>query len=253
MKLNNFKNVTSLFMLLVFSSLVNSAPVLIPTSVALHSATSAEELRDAVSKNFSGGIGVFEVSTSIDVVTFNGTPEGVVFESSASTSVDLSATSVTVSGSADGGRYFRLPDARETVLGGVATALVSFSLVSPGAIDFQWATNGGTEGAGGRVSIVNSAGTSFLFCTYTCYNDNPRNSPATLRGDAGSIFLNNGDYTLSVITGSFHAGPGVDVSGVSSLSLTGLSIVPVPAAVWLFSSGLIGLLCVRKKSKNNMS
>ena len=63
----------------------------------------------------------------------------------------------------------------------------------------------------------------------------------------------NATATLSPVALGFSGTPGSALSGGSfdgmSLSMEFVSTVPVPAAVWLFGSGLIGLLGVARKRR----
>jgi hypothetical protein len=57
--------------------------------------------------------------------------------------------------------------------------------------------------------------------------------------DAGTSLLISGSYTDS----------NFDDATISSSTLASVSAVPVPAAVWLFGSGLLGLIGVSRKRK----
>jgi hypothetical protein len=80
--------------------------------------------------------------------------------------------------------------------------------------------------------------------------DNPNFSPPTLfdfSGPKGTAKLNAGTYYLSIFSGFGHQGVPYNLS-ISP------SAVPVPAAVWLFGSALMGLVGVTtRKSQRTIA
>ena len=67
----------------------------------------------------------------------------------------------------------------------------------------------------------------------------------------GLSFIDDGIAGSPQIDGPF---PGmqvsIDIGSGNSLTVLSVSAVPVPAAVWLFGSGLIGLVCVAKRKRS---
>ena len=69
----------------------------------------------------------------------------------------------------------------------------------------------------------------------------------TIPGTWDSLWYitDNGDGTASVVDGPRFFGP--EIPYIIEGTLT--STVPLPAAVWLFGSGLTGLICVARRKK----
>lgn len=77
--------------------------------------------------------------------------------------------------------------------------------------------------------------------------------------DYREILFNNGDAANSVITVGFMEGgaisslsamlPDFDTTGATSYSVTQSSATPIPGAVWLLGSGLVGLVGLRKRQR----
>lgn len=66
-----------------------------------------------------------------------------------------------------------------------------------------------------------------------------------------SLWLGSGTYIFSTHTFAFANGSadGLLASVGSSTSIIGVSIVPIPAAAWLFGSGLLGLVGIARRKK----
>ncbi len=62
--------------------------------------------------------------------------------------------------------------------------------------------------------------------------------------DFSSLWVFNSSYDYFAVTSGTH---NLDFSSPGEFEIDGLAAVPVPAAVWLFGSGLIGLIGIRKK------
>ena len=73
----------------------------------------------------------------------------------------------------------------------------------------------------------------------------------SIYGEAGSSVLAfSFDFTSEIATSLIVSGSYTDANFLdASISTTNLAAVPVPAAVWLFGSGLIGLAAVAKRRK----
>ena len=163
-------------------------------------------------------------------------------------------------------------DAGTSGLTGVWSGTYSFAMFSPG---------GGPVGAptapqswtwdfdAGTVSIVNT--TTFYASVWTAHDTTfADNGDGTYGGTAGSANMlfdwsvntnipveavwdvtDNGDGTATVgsvstvILGSSPAFPGFHPTFTG-----GLNAVPVPAAVWLFGSGLLGLVGVARRRRS---
>ncbi len=73
------------------------------------------------------------------------------------------------------------------------------------------------------------------------------NLPAIFGGQDGSFGVTSTTPFSSIEFGSVNEHLGNEVFGIDNVSFQ-TSAVPVPAAVWLFGSGLIGLIGMRKKT-----
>jgi len=101
--------------------------------------------------------------------------------------------------------------------------------------------NNGVQDAGEFLADISSATPyssiledNYYFSYYGISNPDPQ-GPAPLAATSGSLGL-DGSTPFSGIRGYFDIGSG------NSMHVTSVSSVPVPAAVWLFGSGLIGLV-----------
>jgi hypothetical protein len=143
----------------------------------------------------------------------------------------------------------------------------------------KWALNNGTLGAQDTVNVVNgSAVTGSLPGTVTFANTNGSNDyshaitfgnnfsfQVVLDGDAVNT-PNNGTFastfSLSLYQDALGATPlktsdgilfSLNVNGDGTKTYTtfdsGTSVTPIPAAAWLFGSGLMGLVGIRRRKK----
>ena len=67
-----------------------------------------------------------------------------------------------------------------------------------------------------------------------------------------TVDLSNGEYTLVVnawLDGIWLTAPGATDTGNHEFSVAGLEAVPIPGAVWLLGSGLVGLAGLRRRNK----
>lgn len=90
------------------------------------------------------------------------------------------------------------------------------------------------------------------------YTDTSTNSTVNLYGSISSIVFDSVVQGFKVVA-LFGSGDIIDVAasltpgGGESISLTAnVSAVPVPAAVWLFGSGIMGLVTIAKRKKTSM-
>ncbi len=108
---------------------------------------------------------------------------------------------------------------------------VSFSLTSTGLFDSGQGYFSGTFDAG---SLLSGSFTNLYVLSL---------------GDANGQFLGDLNYTGGSLKGNLTAGRiegTFDSAGIVA-KLGSVTVVPVPAAVWLFGSGLIGLIGVARR------
>lgn len=241
---SNLKKCSSLLIaLFVLSAPAYAAPIFTPTGISLQSSVSRPNASDAASNTLYDGIGSYQANSNIELDEIRGP-----FTVNASTSAIFSASGLVVSGRTDSGRYFQQPNGFEASYGGGSSATISFTLTEISTMSFQWVGSGQFSDIGSTSSIQNTAGDIFLSCGLggQCFDDlftfgfGPNGTPNSL-GNSGSFILDSGDYTLSLDAFGYQVGPGVFAGGSGTLSISGFTVVPVPAAVWLFGSGLIGL------------
>lgn len=73
----------------------------------------------------------------------------------------------------------------------------------------------------------------------------------TLSGAAIAELNNDGSFLLGITrnySDGFFGGDAIEFGGGATLHLEGVSAVPVPAAFWLFASGIAGLVVSRRRS-----
>lgn len=81
----------------------------------------------------------------------------------------------------------------------------------------------------------------------TPYSDSLQTLPANEQGPAPMAATSN---SLGFTDGPFIGTQGFfDIGSGNSLHITSVSAVPVPAAVWLFGSGLLGLMAIARRKK----
>lgn len=76
---------------------------------------------------------------------------------------------------------------------------------------------------------------------YTFFPDFTLQGPAPMAATSNSIGLTEGPFAGLVVL--------IDIGSGNSMTVTSISTIPVPAAVWLFGSGLIGLIGVARRKK----
>jgi len=64
-----------------------------------------------------------------------------------------------------------------------------------------------------------------------------------------SDVLINNEEGVHAGDGVWHLGPNVEIATTTSTSFATATLVPLPAAVWLFGSGLLGLIGVARRKK----
>jgi hypothetical protein len=129
-------------------------------------------------------------------------------------------------------------------IGHAATFSETFSANAGSVLSLEvWADNTAAVVIDG-LTVFNANFTSDAYCA-----DGPIGCEAGEPGIINYIFQDAGEHTLSIDVyqgGSFDAPPGNPFGLLYTGSLTA---VPIPAAVWLFGSGLLGLIgMARRKS-----
>jgi len=136
-------------------------------------------------------------------------------------------------------------------------SLGSPTLYDTSAVDITLLLIGNSYVHSGTVSLfggTSTFSTSFFIDStsdnlvgYTGYNS------VTASPEAGGSPTTLGIYalTISLADGGTFSGVQLDIGGYSAVpSMVGVTtVVPVPAAVWLFGSGLIGLVGVARRKK----
>lgn len=251
MKLNNFKK-TCICILFLLSPFAKAA-MLYPSAMTLTSNVYGGGAAKNVSDTFNGDIGTYQVSASLVIQQDFGEPITAI----SSTSATISQTGLSISASSPYGTYldFDYPNPDQPY-GGYTDTTMSFFLNETSSLDFQWIGVGIYSDSGSTGEIRNAAGDIIISCAAQCWDATPYTGNALpLPSDMGSLLLDSGDYSLVVKSFVYQAGPGIWRGGSGSFSLEGTTVVPVPAAVWLFSSGLIGLSTLalgrRKKTINS--
>jgi hypothetical protein len=122
---------------------------------------------------------------------------------------------------------------------------LSLSSVDPLSAEEYWPA-GWTDGLGGAISYNDSAGTIENFDGY--------NFNLPIAPDSGGILLGTIDFVTLTPVADGEAdvwvhyrtgqGPVLDSYGPD------VAAVPIPAAIWLLGSGLLGLIGVRRHRKN---
>ena len=96
----------------------------------------------------------------------------------------------------------------------------------------------------------NARGIAFCWNPSSCVNDIFEGATATLNmGSSEYDFMQRliDSHYLIINSGSFTATDTLGLSGEIIVNAYGQSLVPVPPAIWLFGSGLLGLIGVAKR------
>jgi len=108
-----------------------------------------------------------------------------------------------------------------------------------------------TAASGGDYALVNRGAQGFYSGTGTStWGDNVYgiNMSATIGNNLGFYFINPISLTESTVS-QFAGSWSLSTAGI--LSYASVSAVPVPAAVWLFGSGLLGLAGIARRRKQS--
>ncbi len=149
---------------------------------------------------------------------------------------------------------------------GTDGGIILGQIQSVGEIDLPWDYFGNTGGhlTTSPVTLVNDLDATKEL-DFTGWNMDWNNYFISLGGDAANFAVDTGLATITCATSACANGesfildysahiPLGDSSGFGGIAYTlhlegAISAVPVPAAVWLFGSGLLGLLGVIKRKK----
>ncbi len=251
MKLNYVKKIAALIVLLSTPLLVEATPVLILIGGSIESSSRGGGKSDSASKSLNGEFGTFEALSSISVPVIDPTTFPVSEGSRAVESgafVTINSTSLRISGEVDGFRDFLFPSFDEAIFGGSATAKITFILTEPSSMGFQWFGDSFIGDPISEVSLKNSTGDIFLSCLgdSSCFDGDVFSELAQNLGRIGRVNLDAGEYEV-LLNASDVIAVGQSGGGNGTFSL---QVVPIPAAICLFGSGLIGLFGIRKTNQS---
>ncbi len=129
----------------------------------------------------------------------------------------------------------------ETLIGGnsaIPTTLITGN-IAPGYSMFGF--NIGTYGTSPISITVNTNLSSYLYSGLAIAN-----SQAS-KLDYKGFIASSGEYFTGFKISADNANP--NFAGITNVTVGNVSAVPVPGAVWLFASGLLGLGALRKKAQ----
>lgn len=246
----------TLGVLLVFSLFVFevASAMIVPTGGLLASSSYAGRFNDSTSVDLASDFGSFEVlSRSVaSVVGEDGPIENSSISRSIATIDPARLDFVLV---VDGFRNFSYPEYSEIGFGGSATAQFSFALTEPGPMEFQLASGGYGKHLPlyYKVQLRNSEGVimschGFLGACFEGDLDTIGEVYPDIE-TIENINLDTGEYEIYLTTNTEIAA-GTSVGGSLAFSFAEATAVPIPAAVWLFGSGIIslcGLFRMRKE------
>jgi hypothetical protein len=257
MKLKYSKKVALLTLLLTFSSLVGAVPMLIPTGGFLESSAYAGTNNDSTSVFLSGKFGDFKAFSSATTLVLN--PETNPFSGQNATAssgafATIGSMGLNISGQVPGFFDFLFPSFEDGYFGGTAFSRINFTLTESANVKFNWFGDSHIADPVSTATLKNSENDIFLYCLGgpsaiagdnqggTCFNND---SGSQDLGSTGSINLNAGAYEVSLSASDVTAA-GTRGGGSGTFSLTGIKVVPVPSALWLFASGLVYLFRIRR-------
>lgn len=171
-------------------------------------------------------------------VDITGTPTGTVGIETPTFSVSTSAESIVFDG-------FGVPS---TGAQSDASSVLSlaFTLDAP----YQYLFSAGNLMAAGTANISAELRRQDLGSMLVVFSQSVTNSSVSPTFQ-GMLPAGNYVYNIDMTSSSSATNNGMssgDASALTALTLTPMTVVPVPAAVWLFGSGLLGLVGVARRS-----
>lgn len=273
-KMSNYNNVVIAQLMLLFVSCiivntVSAAVILTPTGGELNfiyiDNTTRFFPRDADNVTVPAAYGQF-TGTSVPVLTLGEDPfittlaKTSVFYAPSGLRVETSANAIGFVGELEG-VFINGIDGEQVTISTMQESKVfgslGFQIASPTVMQFEWIENKGWA----RMVIKNSSESEILNCSDFSLNGPAcvLNGQSFLIGDSGvpevvspgkvNLQLSEGDYSLEFLSDSVDRRSAGPSPADFKFSLT--STIPVPATLWLFSSGLLGLIGIAQR-KNRL-
>ena len=133
-------------------------------------------------------------------------------------------------------------------IGGYGPTEAEFDILS------DYMANGGSLYVHGGLGMSNPAGTAALWNDFLSQYDLAFGQSFISVGGATTIIsshsLFDGVSSLYMLNGHATYGDNVIAKTTSGTPIFAISQVPIPGAVWLLGSGLVGLIGLRRKTKN---
>jgi hypothetical protein len=148
---------------------------------------------------------------------------------------------------ANGTNYYTTVDQTQTTLGTAAgdTAVKVGNAASSASTFYTAVTAGANTGAQGTWAATMSQGGGALNEVTEIFGGGGNANFASLSSTTGAGALFSGYWTLS-----FNAASGAATAALLTWNPTTVGSVPLPAAVWLLGSGLMGLAGVGRRRKD---
>ena len=187
------------------------------------------------------GLGDFSVSNVRTVSVYDDLSGGGYYDVSISSAASTTITTSRIDISATAGGFYDIWSNSSALTS--ASGTLDFSLSSASNIFYNYDGSIGLYGSNSAASLYGADGALILECQneYDCFSSSAGGNLPLI----GSLLLNPGSYHLTFST---YATVEMDyvTGGYLNMSLE-LEPVPVPAAFWLFGSGLVCLFGAAKR------